>query len=106
MGDFALSVGLPKHKAPRNWNWVPLTSVAKMESGHTPSRRKPDYWGGDIPWIGVKDAKRNHGSTILATLENTNEIAIANSSARVLPKGTVCLSRTEFGRAWGRVRMG
>lgn len=65
-----------------------------MESGHTPSRKRPEYWGGNIPWIGIRDAKKFHGGAISETLETTNELGIANSSARVLPKGTVCLSRT------------
>lgn len=65
-----------------------------MESGHTPSRRHPEYWGGTIPWISIRDAKANHGKEIHDTLEKTNELGIANSSARVLPEGTVCLSRT------------
>lgn len=94
MGDVGLSVGNPKRDAPTGWSWLPLASVARMESGHTPSRKRPDYWGGDIPWIGIKDAKRFHGSEISETLETTNERGIANSSARILPKGTVCLSRT------------
>jgi type I restriction enzyme S subunit len=25
-----------------------------MESGHTPSRRHPEYWGGDVPWVGIR----------------------------------------------------
>lgn len=94
MGDVALSVGLPKHPAPHGWEWVPLTSVAQMESGHTPSRKRPDYWGGEIPWIGIRDAKAHHGREIHETNECTNELGIANSSARILPRGTVCLSRT------------
>ena len=71
-----------------------LTDLARMESGHTPSRRKQEYWGGEVPWIGIKDARNTHGQTICKTLENTNPDGIANSSARVLPKDTVCLSRT------------
>jgi len=65
-----------------------------MESGHTPSRKHPEYWGGDIPWISIGDAKRNHGQTVETTTETTNELGIANSSSRVLPAGTVCVSRT------------
>lgn len=94
MGDVALSVGAPEKLAPAGWKWAPLTSVARLESGHTPSRSHPEYWGGDVPWIGIKDAKAHHGSSIFQTLENTNELGIANSSSRVLPAGTVCLSRT------------
>ena len=65
-----------------------------MESGHTPSRNHPEYWGGDVPWIGIRDAKVHHGQTIYETIQNTNELGIQNSSARILPEGTVCLSRT------------
>ncbi len=71
-----------------------LSSVAKLESGHTPSRRHPEYWGGSIPWIGIRDATGNHGRVIHETIEYTNKLGIENSSARVLPPNTVCLSRT------------
>ncbi len=93
-GAYALAVGMPDKPAPSGWEWRLLTDVARLESGHTPSRKRPDYWGGDIPWIGIRDATGNHGSTLLATNENTNELGIANSAARVLPANTVCLSRT------------
>jgi type I restriction enzyme S subunit len=90
----ALSVGMPSNLAPRGWRWVALGDVARLESGHTPSRRHPEYWGGTIPWISIQDAKANDGGTIVDTQEHTNELGIANSSARVLPTNTVCLSRT------------
>jgi type I restriction enzyme, S subunit len=90
----ALAVGMPSTQPPKGWKWKPLSSVAKLESGHTPSRRHPEYWGGEIPWIGIADAKVHHGRRITETLENTNELGIANSSARILPENTVCLSRT------------
>lgn len=93
-GAYALAVGMPETPAPAGWTWRLLTDLARLESGHTPSRRRPDYWDGDIPWIGIKDATRNHGRTITETNENTNELGIANSAARILPTNTVCLSRT------------
>lgn len=93
-GRFALSVGMPDRPAPDGWTWTALSEVARLETGHTPSRKHPEYWGGDVPWIGIRDATANHGRTISTTHENTNELGIANSSARLLPAGTVCLSRT------------
>lgn len=93
-GDFALAVGKPDRPPPSGWEWRLLTDLARLESGHTPSRKKPEYWGGDIPWIGIRDATGNHGRTIYETNEYTNEQGIANSAARVLPSNTVCLSRT------------
>src|SRR5262249_41675442 len=87
-------VGMPDRPAPEGWRWTPLTDVARLESGHTPSRKHSEYWGGPIPWIGIRDATGNHGRVIYETAENTNALGIANSSARVLPANTVCLSRT------------
>ena len=71
-----------------------MSDVARLETGHTPSRRYPEYWGGDVPWIGIKDATENHGRVIAETHQYTNDLGIANSSARILPTHTVCLSRT------------
>jgi type I restriction enzyme S subunit len=93
-GDVCISIGKPPRTPPLGYDWQPLASVARLETGHTPSRKNPDYWGGDVPWIGIRDATGNHGRVIEATNENTNTLGIANSSARVLPAGTVCLSRT------------
>jgi type I restriction enzyme S subunit len=47
-----------------------------------------------VPWIGIKDATENHGRLIYDTYQHTNALGIANSSARILPARTVCLSRT------------
>lgn len=93
-GRFALSVGRPPVDLPGGWSWVRLTDVARLESGHTPSRRVPSYWDGRIPWIGVRDATGNHGRRITQTLQSVTQAGIDNSSARVLPANTICLSRT------------
>ncbi|MBK1830780.1 restriction endonuclease subunit S [Verrucomicrobiaceae bacterium R5-34] len=93
-GQYALAVGMPDAPAPEGWEWRKLTDVARLESGHTPTRKKPEYWDGDIPWIGIRDATKNHGKTLNDTKQHTNELGIANSSARLLPANTVCLSRT------------
>ena len=71
-----------------------LTDLARLETGHTPSRRRPEYWDGDIPWIGIRDATGNHGRTLLDTKQHVTQAGIDNSSARLLPANTVCLSRT------------
>lgn len=43
-GRFALSVGMPELPAPPGWQWTALSDVAQLESGHTPSRKHPEYW--------------------------------------------------------------
>lgn len=94
MGQLALAVGMPKSAAPSGWKWVALTDVARLESGHTPSRKHSEYWGGEVPWLSIRDAKAHHAGAIYETIEFTNALGIENSSARILPAGTVCLSRT------------
>ena len=93
-GRFALSVGKPDIPTPKGWQWVKLTDVARLESGHTPSRQRPEYWDGGISWVGIKDATSNHGRVIGDTYQHCSQLGIDNSSARVLPANTVCLSRT------------
>ena len=93
-GHGALSVGNTGTRLPASWTWTPLVRIARMETGHTPSRKHPEWWGGEIPWIGITDARNHHGGIINATGENTNDDGLANSASRLLPKGTVCVSRT------------
>jgi type I restriction enzyme S subunit len=94
LGHPALAVGNPETTLPEGWTWSPLIEIARMESGHTPSRRRPEWWTGNIPWIGIVDAREHHGGVINDTLQYTNEEGLAHSAARLLPKGTVCVSRT------------
>lgn len=93
-GKYALSVGDPAIRLPVGWSWALLTDIAALGTGHTPSRKHPEYWGDDVPWLGIRDAGAHHGRIINATTQNITYLGLANSSARLLPKGTVCLSRT------------
>ena len=93
-GEVALAVGMPTAAVPTGWRWRKLTDLSRLETGHTPSRSKPEYWDGDIPWIGIRDATGNHGRTLPDTMQHVTQAGIDNSSARVLPTNTVCLSRT------------
>lgn len=93
-GVAALAVNNPGTTLPSRWAWVPLLRVAKQETGHTPSRSRADYWDGGVPWIGIRDAGAHHGKVITETAQTISAQGLANSSARLLPEGTVCLSRT------------
>ena len=79
---------------PPGWCWIELGRVARLESGHTPSRKFASYWNGGIPWIGIKDARNHHGRRIFKTIQTVSQQGLDNSAARLLPTGTVCLSRT------------
>jgi type I restriction enzyme S subunit len=44
--------------------------------------------------MGIRDAAAHHGGVITNTLQTITQAGLDNSSARLLPAGTVCLSRT------------
>lgn len=65
----------------------PLGTLLKaFFSGGTPSKSHTEYWNGDIPWASPKD----FGPFVLTETEDliTAE-AVANSAAKIVPKGSV-----------------
>lgn len=82
------------YELPPGWQWARLSQVARLESGHTPSRRRDDFWGGDVQWLSLKDIRDFSGRYIHQTADHPTPLGIQNSSARVLPQGTVALCRT------------
>jgi len=83
---------------PAHWETKRLKFVARLESGHTPSRSAPEYWVNcTIPWVSLADVGKLRDQTvdvINETSEKISELGMANSAARLLPAGTVILSRT------------
>lgn len=83
---------------PSHWREVKLTLVARLGSGHTPSRSRPEWWEDcDIPWVTtgeVSQLRDDRIETLYETRELISRLGVANSSARVHPAGTVVLSRT------------
>jgi type I restriction enzyme S subunit len=68
-----LSAGRPGKQALPGWRWFRLTDLARLETGHTPSRSHPEWWGGPIPWIPLADIRELDGKVAQDTLETTNE---------------------------------
>ena len=79
---------------PEDWDAVPITSVARLESGHTPSKRRPNYWNGAVQWVSLHDTDALDALEIYFTSKTITEDGLKNSSARLLPAGTVVFSRT------------
>lgn len=94
MPPLSAAVIQPSEPTRPDWRWRPLTDLARLATGHTPSRREPSWWGGDIHWLQLPDIRAVDGRRVRSTLEQTNEIGLANSAAVLLPEGTVCMSRT------------
>jgi type I restriction enzyme, S subunit len=87
-----VSIGEPSFGDPSGF--VALSDYARLATGHTPDRDEPTYWGGTIPWISLTDIRTLDGTVATETLQSVTEAGIKNSSAVMLPTGTVCFSRT------------
>lgn len=72
-------------EVPVSWEVVQLASVARFESGGTPSKEREDWWQGSIPWVSPKDLKKPR---LADTADHITEEALAEGS-RLAPKGTV-----------------
>lgn len=83
---------------PAHWKITRTKFVARLRSGHTPSRQHPEYWlDCTIPWFGLADVwqiREGRVEYVTETSEKISELGLANSAARLLPRGTVIVSRT------------
>ena len=74
---------------PENWVWTTLGNIGIWQSGGTPSRSNKSYYGGNIPWLKTGDL--NDG-LITNIPESITEEAVANSSAKINPTGSVLMA--------------
>ena len=72
-----------------DWPLIPLGQLCSISAGGTPKRSQPEYFGGGIPWVKIGDLTNDF---VLQTEETLTEEGIANSSAKIFPKGTVLIS--------------
>lgn len=78
---------------PESWEWVRLGSIGKVIGGGTPKSQVVEYWkDGTIPWITPADLSGYEEKYISYGKRNITEIGLHESSARLLPKGSVLFS--------------
>ncbi|MEU6543035.1 restriction endonuclease subunit S [Streptomyces sp. NPDC046859] len=83
---------------PTTWQEVRLGLLARMGSGHTPSRSHPEWWMDcRIPWVTTGEVRKVRDDRIedlYDTREKISELGLAHSAAELHPKDTVFLCRT------------
>lgn len=77
----------------------PIGSICDSGSGGTPSRAVATYYGGNIPWIKTGEVLDD---IIYDTEEKITQDAIANSSAKIYPKGSIVIAMYGQGLTRGR----
>ncbi len=78
---------------------VKIKDLCHLGSGGTPSRSKPQYYNGDIPWVKTGEVVNEE---IAETEEHITKEAIANSSAKLYPKGSLIIAMYGQGDTRGR----
>ena len=77
---------------PEGWQIRALSAICTLVSGGTPRRSNPSYWSGDVPWYSVKDAPGEGEIWVINTDEAITQDGLAESAARLVPKGCTIIS--------------
>lgn len=82
-----------------SWERKRISECCKLGSGGTPSRKNPNYYTGDIPWIKTGEINWN---TVNYSEESITQEAIDNSSAKVYAPGAVLVAMYGMGITRGK----
>lgn len=83
---------IDQNELPKGWEVKKLGEVGKIVSGGTPSTANLYYWNGNIPWITPADLSGYESKQIEKGRKSITELGLQNSSARLIPKGSVLFS--------------
>jgi type I restriction enzyme S subunit len=79
-------------RIPEEWEEKPISEIAEIYLGGTPSTKIKDYWNGKIKWASAKDISNCKSRFIFDTERTISEKGIKNSAAKLLPKGTIVIT--------------
>ena len=75
---------------PQTSTWAEhrLSAIVSVRGGSTPSMARPEYWGGDVPWVSPKDM---HVGDIVTSEMFVTEEALAKTNLELVPLGAVLI---------------
>ena len=71
-------------EVPKGWEWCRLVEVGKTETGTTPSKSHPEYFGDYIPFLGPANILN---SKIVSVTQGLSDIGV--DYGRIVPKNTI-----------------
>ncbi|WP_462400129.1 restriction endonuclease subunit S [Lacticaseibacillus pantheris] len=75
-----------------DWNRRKLSELYSSAcSGGTPASTNPNYYGGDIPFLGISDISDSNGD-ILQTTKHITRAGLENSTAKIVEVGSIALA--------------
>lgn len=76
----------------KDWEIKKLGEVCEIVNGGTPKSKVSEYWNGNRQWITPKDMGMLESKFVYETSRKITQLGLENSSAKLLPKGSVILS--------------
>lgn len=71
---------------PKGWVVQPLGDLVDVVSGATPSKKRPDYWVGNIPWVSPKDMKVED---ISDSEDHLAESVLSETNIKMIPPASI-----------------
>ncbi|TXW75928.1 restriction endonuclease subunit S [Escherichia coli] len=75
---------------PKGWGVAAISEMGKVTCGKTPSKKEPEYYGSDVPFIKIPDM---HGQLfVLKTNEYLSEAGSKSQLKKLVPANSICVS--------------
>ena len=74
---------------PAGWAWVDLSEMYRTSAGGTPSRKRPEFFEGEVRWVKSKELR---DAPIFDTEERITEAGLRGSSAKLFPRNSVLIA--------------
>lgn len=78
-------------RIPKGWEVRKIGSLTETLLGGTPSRKREEFWGGEIHWI---NSGKVNDFRITTASECITELGLEKSATKLLPKGTTVIAIT------------
>jgi type I restriction enzyme S subunit len=85
---------------PEGWAWARIDQCFDVYVGATPRRARPEYWGGDIPWVSSGEVAFVR---IGQTRETITDEGFKRTNLDLHPPGTILLGMIGEGKTRGQV---
>ncbi len=79
-----------------------IGEVATVRNGTTPSRKNPDFWNGNVPWLPTGKVNERY---IVAADECITELALRKCSLRLIPAGSTLVAMIGEGTTRGKAAL-
>lgn len=88
---------------PEEWSTLRIKDLTEtIFSGGTPDTRKPEYWGGGLPWLSSGET----GHRFIYNTEKTiTEVGVENSSTRLAKTGDIVIASAGQGYTRGQTSL-